>query len=222
MSKEKFAAGKGKAQQAVNNILYYSKRLYHYVPDAYRFYCLARQRHHQRQERLRLGLPGLSPGTSQQALATFGDNSITRTAEIGAIATQIGLRVDEVPALALMLVGPLLATEDFISAVAEVVTKRPRESVYSLWQYALDSWLRFSQGVSLFKLSVFSLYSQGVRLLKISVLSLLILFASLLCNARRAALPLMIIGNCFLVVGLEATLVLMVCCPILIAFHWWL
>ena len=93
---------------------------------------------------------------------------LPRRKQTDAIATLAGLLLDEVPTLALILEGPVLSTQEFVSAV----TEQPFEYTYFLGKYVLYLWWRWGDGFWPFKFYV----------------SLLImLYAWWHGNARRAA-----------------------------------
>ena len=93
---------------------------------------------------------------------------LPRRKQTEAIATLAGLHLEEVPALALALEGPVLFTQEFVSAF----TEHPLEYEQFLGKYVLYLWWRWGDGFWPFKLWV----------------SLLImLYAWWYGNARRAA-----------------------------------
>ena len=85
-----------------------------------------------------------------------------------AIATLAGLHPSEVPAFALALEGPVLFTQEFVSAV----TEHPLESALSFGKYVLYSWW---------------CWGDGFWLLKFCLSSLIMLYAWWYGNARRVA-----------------------------------
>ena len=211
-STAKLAAGKRQAEKGIHSVVDYSKRKYHYVYNAYRYARAARVYEEKMSQQDRKGLGyttqtllslGMVGGAPQQALGAILDMRPSRENEINEIARLAGLQLDEVNALALAIEGPVRSTQAFVSAATEY----PYEFSYFLYQYVLYLWRCIGYGFWLIKLSAFSF---------------IMLFACWHGNAKRAAFPLIMIGLCAFLANLPLAFIMVIGCPIAVAWFWYL
>ena len=141
----------------------------------------------------RMSLDAVGSASEERGLrAFFSDVSLSRMTEIQEVATLAGLRVEEVPALALRLEGSVRRTQNFVSAVLEF----PYEHMLLLRQTVLGLWRDLG----------YALRQLGLGL---ACLSMLIGLSH--GNGRRLASLLIGIGLCWLFPALPFLVVLPAC-----------
>lgn len=136
----------------------------------------------------------------ERGLSAFFDIPISRTTEIQEVATLAGLRVEEVPALALRLEEPVRWTQNFVSAVLQCpheYTLLLRQAVHGLWRDL--GYVFWQLGLGLGILSMIIGLSYG--------------------NGRRVASLLLAINLCWLFSGLPFLVVVPVCFCIVLYFE---
>lgn len=135
---------------------------------------------------------GMVGSASQHSLVPFLDFPPSRTTEIQDIARLAGLGVEEVPALALRLEGPVRRTQDLVSDALEF----PHEVALLLWWETLRLW---------------RVFGYGFWGLKLGCGFLLFLCGCWFGNGNRVAIKLILLGLCGLFSGLSLGYLLPAC-----------